>query len=25
VRTAGVEDVGLLTQKREAGTPAGGE
>jgi biopolymer transport protein ExbD/biopolymer transport protein TolR len=25
VRTAGVEEVGLLTQKREAGTPAGGE
>ena len=25
VRTAGVEDVGLLTQKREPGTPAGGE
>ena len=25
VRTAGVDDVGLLTQKREAGTPAGGE
>jgi biopolymer transport protein TolR len=25
VRTAGVEDVGLLTQKREAGSPAGGE
>ena len=25
VRTAGVEDVGLLTQKREAGQPAGGE
>ena len=25
VRTAGVEDVGLLTQKREAGTPAGWE
>jgi len=23
VRTAGVDDVGLLTQKREAGTPAG--
>jgi biopolymer transport protein TolR len=25
VRTAGVEDVGLLTQKREPGSPAGGE
>ena len=25
VRTAGVDDVGLLTQKREAGGPAGGE
>jgi len=25
VRTAGVEDVGLLTQKREPGTPVGGE
>jgi biopolymer transport protein TolR len=25
VRTAGVEEVGLLTQKREPGTPAGGE
>jgi biopolymer transport protein ExbD/biopolymer transport protein TolR len=25
VRTAGVDEVGLLTQKREAGTPAGGE
>jgi biopolymer transport protein ExbD/biopolymer transport protein TolR len=25
VRTAGVEEVGLLTQKREAGTPTGGE
>jgi biopolymer transport protein ExbD/biopolymer transport protein TolR len=25
VRTAGVEDVGLLTQKREPGQPAGGE
>src|SRR5579863_431886 len=25
VRTAGVEDVGLLTQKREPGAPAGGE
>jgi biopolymer transport protein ExbD/biopolymer transport protein TolR len=25
VRTAGVDDVGLLTQKREAGAPAGGE
>ena len=25
VRTAGVDDVGLLTQKREASTPAGGE
>jgi biopolymer transport protein ExbD/biopolymer transport protein TolR len=25
VRTAGVEDVGLLTQKREAGSSAGGE
>ncbi len=25
VRTAGVEDVGLLTQKREAGGGAGGE
>ncbi len=25
VRTAGVEEVGLLTQKREAGNPAGGE
>ena len=25
VRTAGVEDVGLLTQKREAGERAGGE
>jgi len=25
VRTAGVEDVGLLTQKREPGEPAGGE
>jgi biopolymer transport protein ExbD/biopolymer transport protein TolR len=25
VRTAGVEDVGLLTQKREGGSPAGGE
>ncbi len=25
VRTAGVDDVGLLTQKREVGTPAGGE
>jgi biopolymer transport protein TolR len=24
VRTAGVEEVGLLTQKREAGTPAAG-
>jgi biopolymer transport protein TolR len=24
VRTAGVEEVGLLTQKRETGTPAGG-
>jgi biopolymer transport protein ExbD/biopolymer transport protein TolR len=23
VRTAGVDDVGLLTNKREAGTPAG--
>ena len=25
VRTAGVEDVGLLTQKRESGAQAGGE
>ena len=25
VRTAGVEDVGLLTQKREPGAPAGGQ
>ncbi len=25
VRTAGVEDVGLLTQKREGGSSAGGE
>ena len=25
VRTAGVEDVGLLTQKREGGSAAGGE
>jgi biopolymer transport protein TolR len=25
VRTAGVEEVGLLTQKREPGTPVGGE
>ena len=25
VRTAGVDEVGLLTQKREAGGPAGGE
>ena len=25
VRTAGVDEVGLLTQKREPGTPAGGE
>ena len=25
VRTAGVEEVGLLTQKREAGSPSGGE
>jgi hypothetical protein len=25
VRTAGVEDVGLLTQKREGGNLAGGE
>jgi biopolymer transport protein TolR len=25
VRTAGVEDVGLLTQKREPGQPAGGD
>jgi len=25
VRTAGVEELGLLTQKREVGTPAGGE
>ncbi|HEY2856940.1 MAG TPA: biopolymer transporter ExbD [Terracidiphilus sp.] len=25
VRTAGVEEVGLLTQKREPGGPAGGE
>ena len=25
VRTAGVDEVGLLTQKREAGTPQGGE
>ena len=25
VRTAGVEEVGLLTQKREVGSPAGGE
>jgi len=25
VRTAGVEEVGLLTQKREPGTPVGGQ